>query len=859
MSWRPFLFTKTRSLSTVLVMRHFSVNLASRVRHRTYNGREYMVVPLSMIVSGVLSGNKGPLFYPIDEMVRSERLWDGVPITLGHPVRNGKPVSANAPDILTSTGLGVVRKPRVVGNRLRAEGWFEVENLKRINPDLLNALKGGTRIECSTGLITEDEPTPGMYRGRRYEAIARNYQPDHLAVLLAEQGACSLDDGCGVNVNADCGTGKGGFKPGNTCAAGGGFGVGLHGGAIEAPATVKAAKTPEEAEAAMAKAYGNTWREKGYEVFGMTGAWSSGRTQQLVAAVGARLREEWGIGTASIPTDRLREELKHAEGGMVTVKIPSRSEFQMSVDEAKAVLAAEHTSEVSMKRERQLAIRRRQAGRKTNVTTNEGVWRTIRGAKVFIEDGVITKGPKSLRGKSEGAATKGKGPQAPGKGRERKKKGMLEKHMARQEMMEKEPDKDLSESAKRKLGNLSMERDELNGMLKEEKDPETRAELEHELKRVADDEKSIRFRSAAYKAGFSADQVDDYLYQIEDLGEERKSYTPDRLVKDLREYVESLDEEPGGSTNAQPSDRADVSPDKACEILRDGSVHGHKLTTAQRGMFGAICGKRNRSSSKRPIRNRGCSCGGTHNTRRSRSMARNSKPQELTENQRQNLIDDIVANDDAWSNEDWETLDGLTDIQLQRIAANAVPDEDEEEDEAPPARNRKGKKGKKRNVAGDYPPSKTKGPPVDDADDEEEDEEKLNERLVNSLQRQPQTEEEFLAAAPSSIQEDLRYARNMKQAQKKELVQRLVANIKDDVELKKMGKYLLNKSVEELQRLVSLIPAPEPSRRTSYFGAAGTAPVTNELTDEERNDDILPLPQYHWNQWREEERQGKTA
>lgn len=46
------------------------------------------------------------------------------------------------------------------------------------------------------------------------------------------------------------------------------------------------------------------------------------------------------------------------------------------------------------------------------------------------------------------------------------------------------------------------------------------------------------------------------------------------------------------SMKALPSEEADVTPEKACTILRDGEVHGKPLTEAQRGMFGAICGRK---------------------------------------------------------------------------------------------------------------------------------------------------------------------------------------------------------------------------------------------------------------------------
>lgn len=42
----------------------------------------------------------------------------------------------------------------------------------------------------------------------------------------------------------------------------------------------------------------------------------------------------------------------------------------------------------------------------------------------------------------------------------------------------------------------------------------------------------------------------------------------------------------------QPSERKGApSPAKAREMLRDGTAHGKPLTTAQKGMLGAIAGK----------------------------------------------------------------------------------------------------------------------------------------------------------------------------------------------------------------------------------------------------------------------------
>ena len=57
---------------------------------------------------------------------------------------------------------------------------------------------------------------------------------------------------------------------------------------------------------------------------------------------------------------------------------------------------------------------------------------------------------------------------------------------------------------------------------------------------------------------------------------------------------EKADDNPApAEQNAEslPSEEADITPEKARQILRDGEVHGKPLTEAQRGFFGAIAGK----------------------------------------------------------------------------------------------------------------------------------------------------------------------------------------------------------------------------------------------------------------------------
>ncbi len=138
----------------------------------------------------MLTGRQGPLLY----VAASAAAWDGVPITLYHPARGGRHVSALYPGVLAERGLGHFANAAFAGGWLRAEGWFDVAAVRARRPGLLPALAGGQRVELSTGLFTRNEPAwPGAtHGGRPYAHVARDYGPDHLAILPDHRGACSL-------------------------------------------------------------------------------------------------------------------------------------------------------------------------------------------------------------------------------------------------------------------------------------------------------------------------------------------------------------------------------------------------------------------------------------------------------------------------------------------------------------------------------------------------------------------------------------------------------------------------------------------------------------------------------------------
>lgn len=179
-----------------------SVNYNGKIRYEYLNGRPHMVVPVTMIVEGVLNGSKGPLYYPSSELRKDPDAWNNVPITLDHPKSTfGEPISGRNPKVIRNVGMGYVFNAKYQDGKLVAEGWFDLDRTAQVSPMIFQRLKAGRAIELSTGLFTDNEPKRGVYNGRDFMFIARNYKPDHLAVFEDKVGACSVGDGCGVLVN----------------------------------------------------------------------------------------------------------------------------------------------------------------------------------------------------------------------------------------------------------------------------------------------------------------------------------------------------------------------------------------------------------------------------------------------------------------------------------------------------------------------------------------------------------------------------------------------------------------------------------------------------------------------------------
>lgn len=180
--------------------------VSGAIRRETFDGREWLVVPVVAVVQGVLNGE----LVPADEIARSLPSWDGRPVTVGHPRDNVDYISANSPGVLEEWGAGYLFNCGFEDERLKGEMWLDLSKAARTGGNLAAAVarfEAGQTTEVSTGYWRDVQSRAGSWNGRPYTAVQANILPDHLAILLDAEGACNWDDGCGaprVNAAHDC-------------------------------------------------------------------------------------------------------------------------------------------------------------------------------------------------------------------------------------------------------------------------------------------------------------------------------------------------------------------------------------------------------------------------------------------------------------------------------------------------------------------------------------------------------------------------------------------------------------------------------------------------------------------------------
>lgn len=176
------------------------------VRRETRNGKDYFVVsartlPFNVIMNGGL--------YPREQIEANYAKLDGTLAPLGHPMKDGQPISAFSPEGINQTHVGAWNEnARIEGNRVSLDKVIDIEVAQRTENGrtLLERLEQlsqgqGEPIHTSVAVLCQRLPAPTGARG--YSWVANIMDMDHDAILLDEPGAVTPEQGVGLAVNAD--------------------------------------------------------------------------------------------------------------------------------------------------------------------------------------------------------------------------------------------------------------------------------------------------------------------------------------------------------------------------------------------------------------------------------------------------------------------------------------------------------------------------------------------------------------------------------------------------------------------------------------------------------------------------------
>lgn len=176
-------------------------NFQDKPRPEVMEGREYLVFKVIPLIEGVHSGNNGPTLYLLEEMKKWIMAWNHKPVVVNHPRdASGQFCSADDPHILSAYKVGVMMANTIEEQfrRQLCEAWLEIARMDAVDSRINEMIEKGMVMEVSTGLFSNNEDKPGEFKGTKYNQIARDYRPDHLALLPDLVGACSVAKGCGM-------------------------------------------------------------------------------------------------------------------------------------------------------------------------------------------------------------------------------------------------------------------------------------------------------------------------------------------------------------------------------------------------------------------------------------------------------------------------------------------------------------------------------------------------------------------------------------------------------------------------------------------------------------------------------------
>lgn len=183
---------------------------ASNISTTTIGDQEHYVIRGAVPIVDDIVMNGG--LYPAEEINNSYQTMERKLMPIGHPMVNGKYVSANDPQAVNDYYAGAwaqnVSKASdkvvmdVYVNKLVADTKPDGKRLIQRLDDMISG-NNADPIHVSTGLLLNKEQKTGESKGKKHSWVAHNMQFDHVAILLDEPGAGTPEEGVGMFVNSD--------------------------------------------------------------------------------------------------------------------------------------------------------------------------------------------------------------------------------------------------------------------------------------------------------------------------------------------------------------------------------------------------------------------------------------------------------------------------------------------------------------------------------------------------------------------------------------------------------------------------------------------------------------------------------
>ena len=182
----------------------------ANITEQEFEGKKHIVIKdvKHMIADTVMNG----ILYPNQAQtnllseLEQDKTYTAAPA--GHPVVNGKFVSASDPRSLIQHGVGAFhfnwREDE--DNRLVSDTAIDPEIAKTSEKgrELLTRIANNQDIDISTGFFLKGNQQDGYGSdGKKYHFVANVLKLDHSALLLHEPGAKTSDEGVGVFANQD--------------------------------------------------------------------------------------------------------------------------------------------------------------------------------------------------------------------------------------------------------------------------------------------------------------------------------------------------------------------------------------------------------------------------------------------------------------------------------------------------------------------------------------------------------------------------------------------------------------------------------------------------------------------------------